>query len=50
MKQYQIKAGECRFNPEYAEGIIVTGYVNIPKGDERALTAAVAHIGPICGL
>ncbi|XP_022650874.1 cathepsin L1-like isoform X1 [Varroa jacobsoni] len=43
---YQAKESRCRFRPQY-KGADVTGYVNIPPGNEHALTKAVATYGPI---
>ncbi|XP_072453050.1 procathepsin L-like [Notamacropus eugenii] len=44
---YEEKDGDCRFKPETAVANI-TGYVDIPSGDEKALKVAVATVGPIC--
>ncbi len=43
---YQCKAGSCNYNSKNS-ATKITGYVDIPKGDELALTAAIAQIGPI---
>ena len=43
------KAGSCKYNPRNSVGNIVASYVDIPQGDETALAAAVAQIGPISG-
>ncbi|KAI4458607.1 cysteine protease family c1-related [Holotrichia oblita] len=43
---YEAANGPCRFRPE-SIGANVTGYVEIPEGDERALEAAVATLGPV---
>ena len=50
MKHYFIwkKARACRYNPSNS-ATTVQSYVDIPVGDEAALTAAVAQIGPISG-
>ena len=37
---------KCRFNPSTV-GATDTGYVDIPSGDEDALTNAIATVGPI---
>lgn len=40
------QVGQCRYSPSYraAED---TGYVDVPQGDENALKAAVASVGPV---
>ena len=43
---YQAHNELCRFKREDV-GATVTGYVDIPHGDERALTQAIGTIGPI---
>lgn len=47
-KSYPYKAmdGECKYNPKN-KGATESGYVDIPKGDEKKLTAAIATLGPI---
>ena len=37
---------KCRFNPNTV-GATDTGYVDIPSGNEDALTSAIATVGPI---
>ncbi|XP_044517347.1 procathepsin L-like [Gracilinanus agilis] len=37
---------ECKYRPE-CSGANVTGFVDIPSGQERALMKAVANVGPI---
>ena len=39
--------GQCRFTQEEVGGAKVTGYVNIPSSNEKALKHAVATVGPI---
>ncbi|XP_068603311.1 cathepsin S-like [Brachionichthys hirsutus] len=40
------RAGHCKYNPRNrAAGC--SSYASLPKGDEAALKAAVAHVGPI---
>ena len=41
--------GKCHFN-NATVGATDTGYANIPRGDEAALAAAVASVGPISGM
>ncbi|KAF5892497.1 cathepsin L1-like, partial [Clarias magur] len=43
---YMARDMPCRFNPATV-GAICTGYVDINRGDEKALQQAVATIGPI---
>jgi len=43
---YEARDGPCRFKPADI-GATVTGYSDIPEGDEAALTQAIASIGPI---
>ncbi|RZC32524.1 cathepsin L1, partial [Asbolus verrucosus] len=43
---YEARDGECRFRQETIGGEC-TGYVAIPSGDEKALEAAVATLGPV---
>ncbi|KAK9721045.1 Cathepsin propeptide inhibitor domain (I29) [Popillia japonica] len=43
---YEAANGPCRFKPD-SIGANVTGYVDIPEGDEKALEAAVAALGPV---
>ncbi|KAK8732808.1 hypothetical protein OTU49_006938 [Cherax quadricarinatus] len=43
---YQALASVCRYNPTMAVSKIV-GYMSIPPGDELALKAAVANVGPV---
>nr|XP_022908929.1 cathepsin L1-like [Onthophagus taurus] len=43
---YEGEEGSCRFDPNFI-GANVTGYVEIPPGDERALATAVATQGPV---
>jgi len=38
--------GTCAFDPKNV-GATLTGYTDIPSGDETALTAAIASVGPI---
>jgi cathepsin L len=45
-KQFKKKTGPCRYNP-YNSVTTLSGYVDLPRGDEKALTQAVANIGPI---
>lgn len=47
-KSYPYKAtdGECKYNPKN-KGATDLGFVDIPKGDEMKLTAALATLGPI---
>lgn len=40
------ESGSCNYDPSNSL-TTVTGYVDIPQGDENALTTAVAKIGPI---
>jgi cathepsin L len=39
--------GTCNYDATYSSGVIVTGFVDLPAGDEVALQEAVAQIGPI---
>ncbi|XP_068201401.1 procathepsin L-like [Palaemon carinicauda] len=43
---YEAKDGSCRFKSEDI-GATLTGYVDIPKGNETALLHAVHKVGPI---
>ncbi|KFM80821.1 Cathepsin L, partial [Stegodyphus mimosarum] len=43
---YEAVEGPCRFKKANV-GATVTGYVDIPSGDEKALMKAVATIGPV---
>ncbi|XP_068943858.1 procathepsin L-like isoform X2 [Petaurus breviceps papuanus] len=43
---YEGKEGNCRYEPENS-GANVTRYVEIPSGEESALTEAVAIAGPV---
>ena len=43
---YQAHNELCRFKPQDV-GATLNGYVDIPKGDEKALTQAIEKIGPI---
>lgn len=43
---YTGKDGTCKYNPGNV-GATVTGYTDIPEGDEEALKQAVATVGPI---
>lgn len=43
---YEAVDGQCRFNPNTV-GAVDSGFVDIPTGDEEALKAAVATVGPI---
>ncbi|XP_071825259.1 cathepsin L-like peptidase [Apostichopus japonicus] len=43
---YEGQQGPCRFDPKHV-GAKVTGYVDIPTGDEHALAIACATTGPI---
>ncbi|XP_061598402.1 procathepsin L-like [Cololabis saira] len=43
---YVGKREQCKYKPEY-RAANCSGYAFLPKGDEFALKAAVAHIGPI---
>ncbi|XP_051852911.1 procathepsin L-like [Antechinus flavipes] len=43
---YTAVNGICQYNPQYS-GANVTGYVDIPRGAERALAKAVATVGPV---
>jgi cathepsin L len=45
---YTAQDGDCKFNPAFI-GATCTGFVDLPAGDENALTNAVATIGPISG-
>ena len=41
-----LQVEQCRYNPAY-NSADDTGYVDIPRGDENALKAAVASVGPV---
>jgi cathepsin L len=43
---YTAEDGTCHYNPSQS-GATVTGYVDIPTGDESALQKAVATVGPV---
>jgi len=43
---YEARDGKCRFKKENI-GATVTGFTDIPQGDESALTQAIATVGPI---
>jgi len=43
---YTARDGTCKFNPATV-GATDTGFVDIPAGNEKALTEAIATIGPI---
>lgn len=43
---YEARDRKCRFNPSNV-GATDTGFVDIKSGDESALTAAIATVGPI---
>jgi cathepsin L len=43
---YTARNGRCHFNPNTI-GATVTGYVDVPQGDENALKKASATVGPI---
>ncbi|XP_077436641.1 cathepsin L.1 [Vanacampus margaritifer] len=43
---YEAEDGKCRYDPANI-GATCTGYVDVKKGDERALKQAVATIGPV---
>ncbi|CAF0806192.1 unnamed protein product [Brachionus calyciflorus] len=43
---YTARDGKCKFNPATV-GATDTGYVDIPTGNEKALTEALATVGPI---
>jgi len=43
---YEARDRPCRFKPADV-GATVTGYTDIPEGDEEALTQALATVGPI---
>ena len=47
-QSYPYKAVDqrCKFNPDNV-GATVTGHVDIPSGNEEALTNAIASVGPI---
>lgn len=40
------KVGKCRFKKN-GVGAKITGYVNLPKGNEKMLKEAVATVGPV---
>lgn len=41
-----LKADTCKYKSENS-GATVNDYVDLPQGDEKALTTAIATIGPI---
>lgn len=43
---YEARAGHCRYNPDNSVTTL-SGYIEIPQGDEEALTKAVANAGPV---
>ncbi|XP_072469021.1 procathepsin L-like [Notamacropus eugenii] len=43
---YEAKDGSCHYRPE-CSSVYVTGFVDIPSGQENALKKAVATVGPI---
>lgn len=43
---WNLKDQKCKFNPSTV-GATDTGFVDIPSGDENALTTAIATVGPI---
>lgn len=43
---YKAQNGQCHYKAG-GKGATDQGYVEIPHGDENALTSAVAHIGPV---
>lgn len=43
---YTASDGECKYNPKNS-GATDSGFVDIPKGDEKKLISALATIGPI---
>nr|XP_045614372.1 procathepsin L-like isoform X2 [Procambarus clarkii] len=43
---YEARNNVCRYNPSMAVSKVV-GYMSIPPGDEQALKAAVANVGPV---
>jgi len=43
---YTAEDGKCKFNKANI-GATVTGHMDIPEGDEEALTEAIASVGPI---
>ncbi|CAL1298998.1 unnamed protein product [Larinioides sclopetarius] len=43
---YTATQGECEFNPDTVAAK-VTGYVELPSGDENALKETVASVGPV---
>ncbi|KAG5314755.1 CATL protein, partial [Acromyrmex insinuator] len=43
---YEAENDKCRYNPRNS-GAIDTGFVDIPRGNEHKLKAAVATIGPV---
>lgn len=43
---YTARDGTCKYNPGNV-GATVTGFTDIPEGDEEALKQAVATVGPI---
>jgi len=44
--KYTAQDGKCKFTKENV-GATCTGFTDLPSGDEDALTAAIATIGPI---
>jgi len=43
---YEAQDGRCRFKRDEV-GATITGYKDIPQGDEQTLTSAIASVGPI---
>lgn len=43
---YEARKGACRYKQE-SKAASVTGYVSVASGDEKALTEAVANVGPV---
>ncbi|XP_078730908.1 procathepsin L-like isoform X2 [Lampetra fluviatilis] len=43
---YVARDQPCRYKPQY-KAAVVTGFVNIPSGNEEALKNAVASVGPV---
>ncbi|KAF8796076.1 Cathepsin K like protein [Argiope bruennichi] len=43
---YTASQGDCNFRPNHV-GAKITGFVELPPGDEKALRDAVASVGPI---
>lgn len=44
--RYMGRQGQCRYRPE-SRGATITGYKPIPRGNENALTDAIAKAGPV---